>query len=166
MPNFCVTSLFDSGRQHWGKAVVDRKLFRGRGLKAEGRFLPKSEVARRFHIWKPMMERMIADGDACHEERIGAGRRFEDRRRSREQLPATQVNGSHFRAESCIKNWASGQRPEGVAAGWVWLVVGLRRGHVNSWHVDDVDGISCSWTDTARGRRWRLSAAMLFGLVT
>jgi TniQ len=61
------------GQQHWGKAVVDGKFFRGRGQKAEGRFLPKSEVARRFRIWKPMMDRMIADGTLVT-TRIGTGR--------------------------------------------------------------------------------------------
>lgn len=50
------------GLQHWGEAVADKKLLRTPASQAEQRFISKSEYARRYGLWKPTMDRMIADG--------------------------------------------------------------------------------------------------------
>jgi len=60
------------GHQEWGAAYVDTKLFgRDEGPKRT-RFMTPTQVARRLRIWKPTMERMIADGTLVTRE-IGAG---------------------------------------------------------------------------------------------
>lgn len=61
------------GQQHWGNALVDQKFFRGCKAATAGRFVSKSEVTRRFRIWKPVMERMVADGSLVTRQ-IGTGR--------------------------------------------------------------------------------------------
>ena len=49
------------GLNMWGNGIVDKKLLR-EARPATGRFISKSEFARQHGIWKPTMERMIADG--------------------------------------------------------------------------------------------------------
>jgi hypothetical protein len=57
----------------WGSAVVDRKLLRTPKPISEQRFISKSEFARRFGIWKPVMDRMIANGTVVV-KKVSAGK--------------------------------------------------------------------------------------------
>lgn len=59
---FLREEFINFGLNVWGKAVVDKKLLRSSESETEQRFISKSEFARRFGIWKPVMERLIADG--------------------------------------------------------------------------------------------------------
>ena len=60
------------GHEHWGKAYIDAKFFGGGAVPDDSRFMTMTQVARRFRIWKPTMQRMIADGTLVT-KRIGTG---------------------------------------------------------------------------------------------
>src|SRR5690606_1141730 len=50
------------GLHQWGAAVVDQKLHRSMAPPSNERFITKTQFSRRFGLWKPTMDRMIADG--------------------------------------------------------------------------------------------------------
>lgn len=60
------------GQQHWGRAYVDQKLLGGDKVSDASRFRTMTQVARRFRISKPVMQRMISDGTLVT-RRIGTG---------------------------------------------------------------------------------------------
>lgn len=60
------------GHQNWGAAYVDSKFFEPGKAPERTRFMTRTQVARRFQIWKPTMERMIAEGTLVT-RKIGAG---------------------------------------------------------------------------------------------
>lgn len=60
------------GHEHWGRAYIDAKFFGGGAVPDDSRFMTMTQVARRFRIWKPTMQRMIADGTLVT-KRIGTG---------------------------------------------------------------------------------------------
>ena len=124
------------GLNTWGNGIVNKKLLR-EARPATGRFISKTEFARQHGIWKPTMERMIADGTIVTKV-ITAGR-----------VARTLVNLEHTRipAESAgivtVREAAEhlgipvsvldGLRGSGV------FVTKLRVGRERSWHVDDVE---------------------------
>jgi len=125
------------GQLHWGKAVVDRKLLRGRSVKSEKRFLLKSEVAQQFRIWKPMMDRMIADGELVT-------RRIKTARHVRVIVDLEKSRLPHASSGTLSARQAASRlglpvsvleqlRRKGVVATL------RRRGRVNAWHVDDIE---------------------------
>jgi hypothetical protein len=125
------------GQLHWGKAVVDRKLLRGRSVKSEKRFLLKSEVAQQFRIWKPMMDRMIADGELVT-------RRIKTARHVRVIVDLEKSRLPHASSGTLSARQAASRlglpvsvleelRRKGVVA------TQRRRGRVNAWHLDDVE---------------------------
>lgn len=59
---FLRDEFINFGLLHWGHAVVDIKLLRSPKSATVQRFISKTEFTRRFGIWKPTMDRMIADG--------------------------------------------------------------------------------------------------------
>ena len=125
------------GQQHWGRAVVDNKLFRDRDAATLGRFVSKQELSRRFRIWKPMMNRMIADGSLVT-MRIGTGRCSRivvDLEKSR--LPEDSEGTITVRQAAAELGLPVSVLQELRRTGV--LATGLRRGHVNSWHRDDVE---------------------------
>ena len=60
------------GYERWGAAYVDSKFFEPGKAPERTRFMTPTQVTRRFHIWKPTMERMIAEGTLVT-RMIGAG---------------------------------------------------------------------------------------------
>lgn len=125
------------GQHHWGQAVVDRKFFGGRAASDPGRFLPVNEVARRFRIWKPMRDRMIADGTLVT-RRIRSGKSSRvvvDLEKSR--LPQESSGTMSVREAAARVGLPVSVLRHLRAAGI--LSTGLRRGHVTSWHVDDIE---------------------------
>lgn len=124
------------GQHHWGHATVDPRLLRGRASEP-GRFLPVNEVARRYRIWKPMIRRMVADGTLVT-KRVrsrSASRVVVDLQRSRLPQDSTGIliDREAARTLALPVSVLSQLRERGV------FMTALRRGYVNSWHLDDVE---------------------------
>lgn len=126
------------GLSAWGSAVVDRKLLRTKEPISVQRFISKSEFARRYGIWKPVMDRMIADGTVAV-KKVAAGKSMRlvvDLQRS--QIPVE----------------SAGIVTDREAASYIGLPVSVlkhlrdvgiyttkpcRVGYEQSWHRDDVE---------------------------
>ena len=124
------------GLNTWGNGIVDKKLLR-EARPATGRFISKSEFARQHGIWKPTMERMIADGTIVTKV-IPAGREarilvdLEHTRIPAESAGIVTVReaAEHLGIPVSVLD---GLRGRGV------FVTKLRVGRESSWHVDDVE---------------------------
>ena len=124
------------GLNMWGNGIVDNKLWR-EARPATRRFISKSEFARQHGIWKPSMERMIADGTIVTRV-ITAGRAARilvDLEHTR--IPAESAGTVTVREAAELLgipvSVLEGLRSSGV------FVTKLRVGRESSWHVDDVE---------------------------
>ena len=124
------------GVRHWGRAVIDGKLLRGRSRIAK-RFVTKSEFVRRHRIWTPTLKRLTASG-VIVAKKVGTGKRARtvvDLERS--QLPVPSSGIIHVRE-------AAGQLGLPVSVLRHLRATGVfpekpRTGRHSSWHRDDVE---------------------------
>ena len=135
--SFLREEFVNFGLNHWGKGTVDKKLFRSMSYKGEQRFLSKSEFARRFRIWKPVMDRLIKEGVVTVEEI-----RVADSKRVVVDLKHSQVPVESF---GLVTN-----REVAVYIGLPVSVISclrdmgiystkIRAGHAKSWYQDDAE---------------------------
>lgn len=59
---FLREEFINFGLLRWGAAVVDSRLHRSMAPPSNDRFITKTEFSRRFGLWRPTMDQMIADG--------------------------------------------------------------------------------------------------------
>lgn len=134
---FLREAFINFGFQRWGQAIVDPKLLRGSRLETELRYVSKSEYARRFGIWKPAMDRMIADGTVATKTIITgkSSRIVVDLKHT--QLPATTQGIVTVRQAAKLVGLPVSVlehlRTTGV------FKAKPRVAHEQSWHLDDVE---------------------------
>lgn len=134
---FLREEFINFGFQHWGQAIVDSKLLRGSRPETERRYVSKSEYARRFSIWKPAMDRMIADGTVATKT-ISTGKSSRivvDLEHT--QLPATTQGIVTVRQAAKLVGLPVSVLEHLRTTGL--LKTKLRVGHEQSWHLDDVE---------------------------
>ncbi len=125
------------GLMTWGSAVVDRKLLRTSKPTSEQRFISKSELARRFNIWKPVMDRMIADGTVVVKT-VPAGKHSRlvvDLKQSRPPVESTGIVNVREAANylGLPVSVLNHLRDAGIYA------TKPRVGHEQSWHKGDME---------------------------
>ena len=130
------------GLVQWGHAWIDPKLSGGDEGHTERRFISKTEFARKFGVWKPTLERLIASG-AVVTKKVAAGksiRTLVDLEVSSKLMASSGVlSVREAAARLGIPVSVLGQlRQEGIYR------TKPRLGYERSWHLDDVESFLTS----------------------
>lgn len=135
--SFLRDEFVNFGLNIWGNAVVDKKLLRPSESELKQRFISRAEFAQRFNIWKPVMDRLIADGSIVTKQvKIGGIKR---------QVVDLELSQPPVQSEQVIT--------DREAAAFLGLPVRVidhlretgvyqtkpRAGFASSWHQDDVE---------------------------
>lgn len=125
------------GLVQWGHAWIDPKLSGGDEGRTERRFISKTEFARKFGVWKPTLERLIASG-AVVTKKVAAGksiRTLVDLEVSSKPVASSGVlSVREAAARLGIPVSVLGQlRQDGIYR------TQQRLGYERSWHLDDVE---------------------------
>lgn len=124
------------GLNTWGNGIVDKKLLRD-AQPAIGRFVSKTAFAKQHGIWKPCMDRMIADGTIVTTV-IPAGKAT----RTQVDLKLTRIPAQSAGVVTLREAAKHLGIPvsvlEGLRATGVFETK-ARAGRASTWHVDDVE---------------------------